>query len=192
MRTEGSSYSFIIAGKVQYYMPVTTHDTGAPAELYGSAEAVIPRYLITALMGCGKTGIVQGVEYGVLKKVEFIGRNRIIAGQFNPRLIEKIAAINNLLAGESVFHEYGNIKYADARHGAIVAAHRFKENSSGYIAVANLDNNKHYHASFDIRETSIKNGEYEDTFGFGKDRVQNGSLTFDIEPCGIRAFKITG
>ena len=183
-------YLHTIAGKVQYYMPVTTHDTGVPAELYGSAEAVIPRYLITALMGCGKTGIVQGVEYGVRKKVEFIGRNRCIDGQFNLRLIEKITAINSLLAGEDLFHQYGNIKFIDSAHGAVVCAFRYNENGAGFIAAANLDIKNSYQQIFDIKAVSVKDGKYEDAFGYGKAWVHNGILSFDIEPCGIRAFRI--
>src|SRR5271157_2397390 len=67
-------YIHYIGRKVRFHIPVTTHDTGAPAQLFGKAEAALPRYAITTLMGTGQTGIVQGVEYGHPEKIDFIGR----------------------------------------------------------------------------------------------------------------------
>ncbi|MDX1566090.1 MAG: alpha-amylase family glycosyl hydrolase, partial [Phycisphaeraceae bacterium] len=49
--------------KLRYYLPITSPDSGSPAEEYGSDEATGPRYAVAALMGTGCTGSVQGVEW---------------------------------------------------------------------------------------------------------------------------------
>jgi len=55
-------------------MPVTSHDSGTPAQEFGSVYSTIPRYVAAALLGTGATGVIQGVEFGNQEKINFMGR----------------------------------------------------------------------------------------------------------------------
>ena len=127
-------------GGLEYFLPLTTHDTGSPAQEYGCVYSTMPRYLIYALMGTGQTGIVQGTETGIDKKIEFIGRknNSPVSGKEDFR--EFFIKTNELLAKEVVFQEFGNIQFVDNGHDSILAAIRSDiTGKSAWLLIANLD-----------------------------------------------------
>jgi hypothetical protein len=45
--------------KIRYLVPVNSHDSGTPAQEYGSPEAVVPRYAACSLLGSGSTTVVR-------------------------------------------------------------------------------------------------------------------------------------
>ena len=187
-------YIHFIGPKVRYYMPITTHDTGVPAQLFGKAEAAIPRYAVTALMGTGQTGIVQGVEYGYPEKINFIGRKEKYEFQENSYIAEGIRNINRILAESSVFHRAGNLEFIDGDHGAVVGAFRrpVKENDKGYLVFANLDIHNGYSLQADL-SALIKNADkilLEDRFNGARYESQGNDIQIDIESCGVRIFRI--
>lgn len=129
-----------ICTKLRFLTPVTTHDTGSPAQLYGLPEAVVPRYFITALMSTGQTGFVQGAEHGVTKKIEFIGKSRSIETDIPNRFSASIKKINEIHASSSIFHRGGNLTFIDNNHGALLVAVREEETTGErFLLCANLD-----------------------------------------------------
>ncbi|HYA14462.1 MAG TPA: alpha-amylase family glycosyl hydrolase [Syntrophales bacterium] len=191
-------YIHYIGRKVRYYLPITTHDTGAPAQLFGKAEAAVPRYAVIALMGTGQTGIVQGVEYGCPKKIDFIGRKQKYEFQENLYISHGIRNINRVLSESSVFHQDGNLEFIDGNHGAVLGALRRpdkesdKENDKGYLIFANLDINNSYSLQVDLsslvkKETKLK---LEDRITGDRNEAQVNDIKIDIEPCGVRIFRI--
>ena len=191
-------YIHYIGRKIRFYLPVTTHDTGVPAQLFGKAEAAVPRYAVTALMGTGQTGIVQGVEYGYPEKIEFIGRKHTYEFQENLYISQGIRNINRLLSESSVFHQDGNLEFIDSNHGAVMGALRRpdkesdKGNDKGYLVFANLDIHNSYTLQVDL-SSFIKNTKkikLEDRITEGWYESQVNDIKIDIEPCGVKIFRI--
>ncbi len=187
-------YIHRIGNKVRYYLPITTHDTGVPAQLFGKAEAAVPRYAVTALMGTGQTGIVQGVEYGCPKKIEFIGSGEKYEFSGNTTVGEGIKAINRIFTEGSVFHRQGNLEFIDADHGAVLGALRRADGAPGnsHLVFANLDVNNGYRLAVDLT-TYLKDRErihLEDRLNGSRYEAPLRELAVDVEPCGIRVFRI--
>ena len=185
-------YIHNIGKKVRFFLPITTHDTGVPAQLYGKAEAAVPRYAVTALMGTGQTGIVQGVEYGHPGKIDFIGRKERYTFGENVYIAEGIKNINRVLTESPVFHQAGNIEFIDGSHGAVLGTlRRDDENNKGYLIFANLDIHNSY--SLQINLSSLINNtnliQLEDRITGTMLESQVNDFTITIEPCGIRIFR---
>lgn len=135
------NYIHRVSKHIRYFMPVTSHDSGTPAQEFGNVESTIPRYIAAALLGTGATGIVQGVEYGVLEKINFIGRRTKMQFPSEPKFSSFIKKINNILNDYSVFRQGDNCHFVDNEHEAIIAAYR-KENGTqayGFLIACNFD-----------------------------------------------------
>ena len=188
------NYIHYIGQKVRFHMPITTHDTGAPAQLFGKAEAAVPRYAITTLMGTGQTGIVQGVEYGYPEKIDFIGRKEKYKFKDNLYIAEGIRNINRVLTESLVFHQDGNLEFIDNGHGAVLGALRRldKEMDKGYMVFANLDVHNGYHLQVDISSfpNNTKQIQMKDRISGDLHESQVSDIGIDIEPCGVRIFRI--
>ena len=188
------NYIHDIGTKVRFYLPITTHDTGAPAQLFGKAEAAVPRYAVTALMGTGQTGIVQGTEYGYPEKINFMGRREKYLFQENMSIVDGIRTINRVLASSPVFHQAGNLEWIDGHHGAVLGALRRpdQESDQGYLIFANLDIRNSYALEVDL-SSLIKTREFlqlEDQIDGSWSEVRTDHASVNIEPCGIRIFRI--
>lgn len=187
-------YIHYIGRKVRFHIPITTHDTGAPAQLFGKAEAAVPRYAITTLMGTGQTGIVQGVEYGHPEKIDFIGRKERYKFKDNPYIAEGIKNINRVLTESSVFHQDGNLEFIDNGHGAVLGALRRlnKETDNGYLIFANLDVHNGYQLQIDLSPflKDAKQIMMEDRIRGDRHESQVSDIEIDIEPCGVRIYRI--
>jgi Glycogen debranching enzyme, glucanotransferase domain len=188
------SYIHYIGRKVRFHIPITTHDTGAPAQLFGKAEAAVARYAITTLMGTGQTGIVQGVEHGYPEKIDFIGRKEKYQFKDNPYIAEGIRDINRVLIESPVFHQDGNLEFIDNGHGAVLGALRRSNNEmdKGYLIFANLDVHNGYHLRVDL-SSFLKNASQiwmEDRISGDRHESQVSDIEIDIEPCGVRVYRI--
>jgi len=187
-------YIHNIGRKVRYFLPITTHDTGVPAQLFGRAEAAVPRYAVTALMGTGQTGIVQGVEYGHPEKINFIGRKEKYKFQENTYISEGMKFINHILTESSVFHQVGNVKFIDNNHGAVLGAlrHTDKATDKSYLVFANLDIHNGYSLQVDLSAfiTNANSILLEDRITGIRIESPVNNTTIHIEPCGVKVFRI--
>lgn len=187
------TYCHEIGGRVRYHMPVTTHDTGAPAELFGSARAVVPRYFITALCGTGQTGWVQGAEHAVPKKVRFIGKNQPPLSNPDRWIVDRVSRINRLLAETPYLHRAGNLRFIDDDHGAVVGAFRPSGEDAplGLVLLANLDTKDSHRISVDLKALSGKRAHTLENALDGTREVRTGSNhKFEIPPFGVAAFRL--
>lgn len=187
-------YIHDIGRKVRFQLPLITHDTGVPAQLFGKAEAAVPRYAATALMGTGQTGIVQGVEHGYPEKIDFIGRKAPYTFRENAYIADGIRTINRVLTESSVFHRDGNLEFVDGNHGAVLGAFRRpdKENETGYLICANLDIHNGYTLRIDL-SSCVRNSntiQLEERMDGTRYLSLSDNITIDIEPCGVRIFRI--
>jgi len=138
---EHLKYLLRVSGQIRYYSPITSHDSGAPAQEFGSVNSTIPRYVCAALLGTGATGIVQGVEFGEKAKIEFIGRQ--LRTTYPPVALfgDFIAEVNSVLAENPAFRNGANCKFVDNGHDAVIAAFRQDETDEhyGFLVVCNFD-----------------------------------------------------
>jgi hypothetical protein len=177
--------------KFRYITPITTHDSGAPKELFGSVEATIPRYFIAAMFTTGQTGIVQGVENGVEQKIKFIGKNPKLELVKNEKLHSYIKKINKYLDIYPDLRKIGNLIFVDNNHGAILAAYRksSQEGIKGFILLANLD----IHSNHTIELDKELNKDIEDSSLFElftEKKVKYDDLKITLKPCEIKLIRI--
>ena len=187
-------YLHNINRELRFLTPIATHDTGAPAQLYGAPEAVVPRYFTAALFGTGQTGMVQGTEHGVAEKINFIGKKRTVFFPTPNRFNDAIRKINQILQQYAVFHEGGTIRFLDGQHGALLVAIREGRRNPGekFLLVSNLDTANLYPITLDLSEVRQGRGDcrlHEEMTG---DRIllEGDALTLELEPCGIRVYRI--
>lgn len=187
-------YLHDISSKLRFLTPMATHDTGTPAQLYGSTEAIVPRYFAVALMATGQTGLVQGNEHGALERTEFIGRSRQVDFPAPNRYNEAIRKINLLLENHALFHAGGNLRFVDNKHGAVLAAVREEGKRGGerFLLVANMDIRNTHRMTVDLTGLRARNKGLllTDALTGKKIEVKVDALELEIEPCGIRAYAV--
>jgi len=134
-------YIHRVSERIRYFMPITSHDSGTPAQEFGSADATIPRYVAAALLGTGATGMAQGVEFGAAHKIDFIGRKPKMPFPAEAKYAPFLARVNAILAEYPAFRCGGNCTFADSGHDAIIAAFRRDSGSdaTGFLVVCNFD-----------------------------------------------------
>jgi len=134
-------YIHRISEQIRYFMPITSHDSGSPAQEFGSIESTVPRYVAAALLGTGATGITQGVEWGDPLKTNFIGRHPK-REQPDEAIFEGfIRTVNQILTDHTTFRRGNNCHFVDNDHHAIIAAFRkdSKTENGGYLVICNFD-----------------------------------------------------
>ena len=134
-------YMHRVSAHVRYFMPITSHDSGSPAQEFGRADSTVPRYVAAALLGTGATGIPQGVELGEQDRINFIGRQPKMAYPAEPRFARFIGQINAILAEYPVFRRGENCRFVDDNHRAVIAAFRRDTGAQalGFLIVCNFD-----------------------------------------------------
>ncbi len=126
---------------LRHLAPVLSHDSGGIAEEFGGLSATLPRYVLAALFTDGRTGLVQGVETGMLQRPSFIGEPLRTPPDFGAADFRApITRINRLLAREAIFREAGTLRFVDDDHEAIIAAVRTDEQGAPrFLMLCNLD-----------------------------------------------------
>jgi hypothetical protein len=187
-------YLHEISSNIRFLTPITTHDTGSPAQLYGSPEAAVTRYFTLALLATGQTGMVQGAEHGILEKINFIGGNRTVFFPTPDRYNALIRKVNQLLDTCTLFHEAGNIRFVDQGHGALIVAIRqgLKHLQEKFLLVSNLDiaNSHKITIPFSDIEQEKRSCWLQEVMHDDNIFVEGVGLDIEVEPCGIRAYRI--
>jgi hypothetical protein len=187
-------YLHEISKNIRFLTPITTHDTGAPAQLYGTPDAAVARYFTLALLATGQTGMVQGTEHGVLEKIDFIGRKRSVSFPTPDRYNALIRKVNSLLHNYALFHEGGNIRFVDQGHGALIAAVREgrKNPREKFLLVSNLDTANTYTFKAPLSDIRQEKGScrLQEMIQGKKILPEDDALEIEVEPCGIRAYRI--
>jgi len=182
-----------VKDRLKYMFSLTTHDTETPAQRFGGAESTIPRYFVCALFSTGKTGLVQGVEYGQPQKIEFIGRQPCLEFDKTVDYSEFIASVNRLLGEYPVLQRGGNLRFVDEEHGAVMGAYRYSEtgDEDEFLLFANMDISNPYEVWFDMDGNGITFKRLEDVLEGKDNREYTGShLPLNLEPGQVKAFKL--
>ena len=148
------NYIHRVSKHIRYFMPVTSHDSGTPAQEFGSIMSTIPRYVAAALLGTGATGIIQGVEFGLEERINFIGRKSRMNFPAEPMFASFIRQVNTILSNYSAFRSGDNCIFVDNGHHAIIAA--FRQNTGnqlfGFLVVCNFDIASEHNISIDLTQ----------------------------------------
>jgi starch synthase (maltosyl-transferring) len=134
-------YIHRVSEHIRYFMPITSHDCGSPAQEFGTADSTVPRYVAAALFGTGATGLPQGVELGERERIDFIGRRPMMSFPPKPRFAQFIRRVNDILVKYPAFRCGQNCCFIDNDHPAIVAAFR-RDNGPqafGFLVACNFD-----------------------------------------------------
>ena len=182
--------------KIQYLFPLSSHDSSTPANEYGDVKSTVPRYAAYALLGTGNTGMVQGCEFGIPQKIDFIGRKSKMplskdswGIDFGP-IVKKI---HELIYNNPLFQTYDNINFIDDNHGAIIAAYRFeKENPKfGYLIIVNFDPKNPYKLKIDLSKNApdlISQTLYDISSTSEAINLSKPIFKIEIEPSAMRIF----
>ncbi len=168
-----------------FFFPISTHDSGTPAEEYGCVSATIPRYAVSALLSMGATGIVQRVEYGQPKKINFIGhRNLETNGQYAD--FRQFFRTINQLGKKEVFYSRGNVRFVDNGHDAIIAGYRENGNAEEkFLVIANFDIHHRQHISIRPQDEGIPFDPRHMPEG-ERYHGTHEKLDFTLPPCGVK------
>jgi hypothetical protein len=134
-------YIHSIGEHVRFFMPITSHDSGSPAQEFGAVESTIPRYVAAALLGTGATGITQGVEWGLKKRIDFIGRHPRLTHEGQPAFGDFLRRVNDIVATQPAFRRGVNCQFVDNNHHAVIAAFRkdARPGKNGFLVICNFD-----------------------------------------------------
>jgi len=124
---------------LKYLVAPTSHDTETAAKLFGTPESSVPRYAVCALMGIGITGIVQGYEYGMPEKINFIGRNPEPLPETGYDFTAFIRQVNGLLKKEACLSQKGNAEFFDTGNDSLIVCWRSTCTGGGILIAVNLD-----------------------------------------------------
>lgn len=183
---------------VRYLFPITSHDSGTPVQEFGDVNSTYPRYVISALCGSGCTGMVQGVEFGLAKKINFMANVTKLPLEDKAEYSKFITRINDLIEQFSAFRTGGNLSFIDEGHDAIIGVYRTPPREAvdepGFIVLANLDIHKKQHIVLHLSKYGIN--QPLGTIRF-EDMLSSEILTspvdgfhMDLNPCGVKIFKI--
>lgn len=170
----------------QYFVPLTSHDSGAPAQEFGSSASTVPRFAFSALCGSGHTGATQGSEFGINERLDFIGIKPPRPINTGLDFRDAIRQINRLVNSELAFQRTGNLRFIDDDNHAVTAA--WREGPQGhddFIVICNFDIHRPQHIRLRIgKEITIQ------------DALEGGSQCIGPEyeltlpPCGVRVWRL--
>lgn len=176
------------SSSIRYLLEPTSHDTGAAAELFGTGISSIPRYFCCALMGTGQTGIVQGFESGVPRKIDFIGRKGLVPLEGTLDLSDFLQKVNLLMDTFPVFLEYGNTRFLETGSDSlIVCVRRDSRSGETFLLASNFDihNRRDFFYSLSGPAEPLL---LERTDFSGPEN--SGQLALYLAPCGVCVFRI--
>jgi Glycogen debranching enzyme, glucanotransferase domain len=187
-------YVHRLSDRVRYFMPITSHDSGSPAQEFGVAESTVPRYVACALLGTGSTGMPQGVEWGAPEKTNFIGIKPRESPPGEPTFSRLIRSVNELLAAHPAFRRGGNCEFVDNEHDSVIAAFRRDPDrpEGGFLVACNFDIHRSQRVTCDLAGVMGRAGRIE-----GRERLSERQASFDgsvvtleLPPCGATVWEL--
>jgi hypothetical protein len=174
-------------------MPVTTHDSGTPAQEFASADSTVPRYVAAALLGTGATGITQGVEFGQEEQISFIGRQPKLTFPSGMRYAKFISRVNAILADYPAFRSGDNLSFVDDGHPSVIAVFRSDTGMkvSGFLVVCNFDIHIPQHIVVDLLPFLRSDGPFRCTELLSGENqlLPMARLELMLPPCSSQVLK---
>jgi hypothetical protein len=189
------NYIHRVSEHVRYFMPITSHDCGAPAEEFGSADSTVPRYVAAALLGTGATGIPQGVEFGEKERINFIGRQPKMPYPAEARFAKFIGQMNAILAEYPAFRRGANCQFVDDGHAAVLAAFRADSGPEylGFLVVCNFDTHNSQRFAIDLATVLGSDGPFAccELLSDEARAVPHSHLELVLPPCAAQVLRFS-
>lgn len=186
-----------VHNRIRYFTPLNSHDSGSPKEEFGDVMATIPRYLLCTILGTGLTGFTQGVEFGLPKKIQFIGLHpqmEITAKSWGHDFTGAVKLIHSLMEQYSYLQEGGNLQFVDQNHPAVIAGHRFNPSNQqeGFLVVVNLDTKGNQEIAISCKKCfpQIHTGTVINVITQEVVPVEKGAIKLLLSPCDYKIFKV--
>jgi hypothetical protein len=187
------NYIHRVSEHVRYFMPITSHDSGAPAQEFGTADSTVPRYVAAALLGTGAAGMPQGVEFGEKERIDFIGRKTKMPYPAEVRFARFIGRVNAIVAEYPAFRCGKNCQFVDDGHPAVIAV--FRRDSGprtfGFVVVCNFDTSSPQRISVDLAPQLNAQGPFScSELLSGESRIfSQPRLELLLPPCGAQVLR---
>jgi hypothetical protein len=189
------NYIHRISQHIRYFMPITSHDCGSPAQEFGTADSTVPRYVAAALLGTGATGIPQGVEFGEKERIDFIGRKPKMQYPDTARFAKFIGQVNAILAQYPAFRRGENCRFVDEAHPAIIAAFRRDSGtqSLGFLVACNFDTQSPRRIAVDLASELKTDGPFTccELLSGQTQTIPHARLDLQLAPCGVQVLKFS-
>jgi starch synthase (maltosyl-transferring) len=186
-------YIHRVSEHVRYFMPITSHDSGAPAQEFGSADSTVPRYVAAALLGTGATGITQGVEFGEKERINFVGRKSKMPYPVEARFARFIGRVNGILAEYPAFRRGENCQFVDDGHPAVIAVFRRDTGPEafGFLVVCNFDTGRPQRIKVDLASVLETDGPFPccELLSGETPIFPCPRLELLLPPCGVQVLK---
>ena len=164
--------------ELMHFVPMASHDSGSPAEMYGFSETTVPRFALSTFFGLGATGSVQGLEYGISKGIKFIGFSNLPDYDQYPDYREIVRFLNGIHARYETLRRPGNLTFVDGGHDALIAGIRSDDdNGEELLAAVNMDIANHHQ----LHPTPL-------TVGVWTDLMSGDELLLDDKPLTLAPF----
>jgi hypothetical protein len=189
------TYIHRVAEHIRYFMPITSHDSGSPAQEFGTADSTVPRYVAAALLGTGATGIPQGVEFGEKERINFIGRQPKVQYPAEPRFAKFIGRVNAILSEYPAFRRGDNCQFVDDNHPAVIAAFRrdTPAEAYGFLVVCNFDTRSPQRIVVDLASFLGNDGPFlcrELLLDVGTRTLPHARLELALQPCAAQVLRL--
>ena len=183
-------YIHRVSEQVRYFMPITSHDSGAPAQGFGTSDSTVPRYVAAALLGTGATGIPQGVEFGEKERINFIGRKPKMSYPAETRFGRFIGQVNAILADYPAFRRGDNCRFVDDGHPAVIAAFRRDTGTQafGFLVVCNFDTGSPQRIAVDLAPVLGTDGPFpsRELLSGATQTIAHPRLELLLPPCAAQ------
>ncbi len=173
---------------VRHFFPVSSHDSGVPAREYGDVRSTAPRLVLSALLGPGPTGIVQGVEHGVREQIRFIGPPSRAVLSPGVDFSELIRSLFELVDAHPALRVAGNLAFFDAGHHAVLAGARMNPQTerAEVLVCVNLDVNGGHTLQCDLTSVAPEGTAFREVPS--GELLRSGSVAIALEPAGYRVY----
>jgi hypothetical protein len=189
------NYVHRVSEHVRYFMPITSHDCGAPAQEFGSADSTVPRYVAAALLGTGATGIPQGVEFGENERINFIGRHPKMLYPAQTRFAKFIRRTNAILADNPAFRRGANCQFVDDGHAAVLAAFRHDGGPKdlGFLVVCNFDTQQSQRIALNLATVLGSDGPFacRELLSDEARAIPHARLELVLPPCAAQVLQFS-
>jgi hypothetical protein len=189
------NYIHRVSEHIRYFMPITSHDSGSPAQEFGTADSTVPRYVAAALLGTGATGIPQGVEFGEKERINFIGRQPKAAYPADARFARFVGQVNAILAEYPAFRCGENCQFVDDGHPAVIAAFRRDSGPQvwGFLVACNFDTQSEQRIWVELGPILKTDGPFTccELLSGETRSFPHAHMELLLPPCGAQVLKIS-
>ncbi len=180
------------AERLRFYAPTNTHDAGSPTEEFGDPATATARLAVSALLGTGSWGFVQGTEFGLEEHLQFIDPPSAFTAPAEAPYATLCQWLNQMREQHAALRRPGNVHFVDDDHLAMLAAVRTGADGHRpeFLVLVNLDIDYEQTLDLDLYEHGFHVlGSLEDPAGAEPIPLRDGRASLALGPSSFRLFR---